>query len=365
MQFNRYVYTAAGPADSAVLSFTPSAEEVLIRSLEAALKRFYGTPRSVARLARRISPYSTSFTLEELDVKLEDGTRLSLMCKNLGIDSLLPEARRVRPPFLYAPLREIQMYERVLDSGEMGTATFYGASCDAESDRYLLFLERVPSAKLCHVGDFAVWTHVARWLGGFHSRLSSRSSALRDDVSLLEYDEKFYHRWLDRASANLDRNNAPTSARRDIAWIRSRYAQVSRELGRLPRTIIHGEFYASNVLVQRLNSNSETSIYCRVCPVDWEMAAFAPGLIDLAALVSGRWTAEQREHMAMAYYEASSTLGEYALGLSRGEFLRALEYCRLHLAVQWVGWSADWSPPDDQARDWLREAVAVARGLEW
>jgi hypothetical protein len=31
--------------------------------------------------------------------------------------------------------------------------------------------------------------------------------------------------------------------------------------------------------------------------------------------------------------------------------------------VQWVGWSPDWSPPDDQARDWLGEAVGVARGL--
>jgi thiamine kinase-like enzyme len=29
----------------------------------------------------------------------------------------------------------------------------------------------------------------------------------------------------------------------------------------------------------------------RVCPVDWEMAAVGPGLIDLAALTAGWWTA--------------------------------------------------------------------------
>jgi hypothetical protein len=364
MQFNRYVYTEAGAAESVVLSFRPSAQEVLVGSLEAALTRFYGSPRSVVRLARRISPYSTSFTLEELDVKLDDGARLSLICKNLGSASLLPEARRVRPDFLYAPLREIQMYERVLDSGEMGTAAFYGASCDAESDRYLLFLERVPSAKLCHVGDFAVWTHVARWLGVFHSRMSTRAAALRDEVPLLEYDQAFYQRWVDRAKGHLEGNNAPLAARRDIAWIGSRYAKVARELARLPRTIIHGEFYASNVLMQRLDGNSEGSTHCRVCPVDWEMAAYAPGLIDLAALVSGRWTADQREAMAREYYHAASVSGD-APRLSWEDLLRALEYCRLHLAVQWVGWSADWSPPDDQARDWLREAVAVARGLGW
>jgi hypothetical protein len=93
------------------------------------------------------------------------------------------------------------------------------------------------------------------------------------------------------------------------------------------------------------------------------MAAYAPGLIDLAALVSGKWTADQRKAMAIAYYEALDR--NDAAELSRDELLRALEYCRLHLAMQWVGWSTDWSPPDDQARDWLHEATEVARGLGW
>jgi hypothetical protein len=363
MHEDRYVQVDAGAGSPVDVSVAPSAQQILVASLEAALTRHYGWPRSVIRLVRRISPYSTSFTLEELDLKLENGTRLSLMCKNLGFDALLPEARRVRPRFLYAPLREIRMYARALNSAEMGTPAFYGASCNVECDRYLLFLERVPSAKLCHTGDFAIWTRVARWLAILHAQLLDRCAALRDEVPLLEYDETFYHRWLNRASANVDRDNAPSAARRDMKWIRGRYARVARALARLPRAIIHGEFYASNVLVQRINSNSEGSIHYRVCPVDWEMAASAPGLVDLAALVSGKWTAEQREVMAMAYYEALDR--NHALLLQRSDFLRALEYCRLHLALQWVGWSAHWTPPDDQARDWLREAVDVARGLEW
>jgi hypothetical protein len=285
------------------------------------------------------------------------------MCKNLGFDALLPEARRVRPRFLYAPLREIRMYERVLNSAEMGTPAFYGASCDVESDRYVLFLERVPSEKLCHTGEFAVWIKVARWLGVFHTWLSHRCHALRDDLPLLEYDQAYYHRWLNRALAIVGRVNSPSSVRRDMEWIRATYTHAARELSHLPRTIIHGEFYASNVLIQSIDPDSEGPAHCRVCPVDWEMAAFAPGLVDLAALVSGQWNVEQRELMAMAYYDAAAR--NHAVLPPHDDFLRALEYCRLHLAVQWVGWSADWSPPDDQARNWLREAVEIARGLEW
>jgi len=44
-------------------------------------------------------------------------------------------------------------------------------------------------------------------------------------------------------------------------------------------------------------------------------------------------------------------------------FFAALELCRLHLAVQWLGWSLDWSAPPQQAWDWLREALRAAERL--
>jgi len=34
-----------------------------------------------------------------------------------------------------------------------------------------------------------------------------------------------------------------------------------------------------------------------------------------------------------------------------------------HLALQWLGWSADWTPPPEHARDWLVEALAAAERL--
>ena len=76
------------------------------------------------------------------------------------------------------------------------------------------------------------------------------------------------------------------------------YDRAIERLIRLPSTLIHGEFYASNILVQ------ETREGCRIRPVDWEMAAVGPGLIDLAALTSGAWAERERTEMAAAYHDA-------------------------------------------------------------
>ena len=45
-------------------------------------------------------------------------------------------------------------------------------------------------------------------------------------------------------------------------------------------------------------------------------------------------------------------------------FLSSLDYCRLHLAVQWLGWSPSWTPPPEHAQDWLNEALDLAEKLE-
>ena len=123
----------------------------------------------------------------------------------------------------------------------------------------------------------------------------------------------------------------------------------------LPATVIHGEFFASNVMVD------ESGGRLRVCPVDWEMAAIGPGRVDLAGLTSGGWTQEEKDAMARAYYDALPA-GSPAKADWQG-FLEDLEYCRLAQAVQWLGWSPLWEPPPEHAQDWLKEAVKTAERL--
>jgi aminoglycoside phosphotransferase (APT) family kinase protein len=147
---------------------------------------------------------------------------------------------------------------------------------------------------------------------------------------------------------------AEPERRERLAPLAERYDQVVARLAELPTTFIHGEFYASNVLIERGGGN------LRVCPIDWENAAVGPGVIDLAALTTGSWSAAEREQIARGYAGQAAELG-HAPGT--GELFETLELARLHLAVQWLGWDPTWTAPVEHRHDWLGEALRIAGTL--
>ena len=75
------------------------------KTLEQCLNRHFGGHRSIAELRRTPSAYRSSFAIEDLEVRFDDGTEINLVFKNLNRDSLAVEARGVKPAFLYDPLR--------------------------------------------------------------------------------------------------------------------------------------------------------------------------------------------------------------------------------------------------------------------
>ena len=140
-----------------------------------------------------------------------------------------------------------------------------------------------------------------------------------------------------------------------IDWISARYDAILQNLLDLPLTFIHGEFYASNVI---LAGSRDT---WRVVPVDWEMAAVGPPLMDVAALTSGKWTEAERKQIASAYWRATPERHKYRNSFDA--FLESIEYCRLHLCIQWLGWAPAWVPPQAHTNDWLGDAVRIAKRL--
>jgi aminoglycoside phosphotransferase (APT) family kinase protein len=181
-----------------------------------------------------------------------------------------------------------------------------------------------------------------------HRQLGERLDRSRD-LRLLDYDSAHYRRWIDRARSFAATPGQPPARRRSIEWLAPRYEAASEELLALPKTIVHGEFYASNVLV------AGDPAAPRVAPVDWEQAASAPGVVDLAALVGGGWGEEDREAIAAAY---RTTAGPFSPSP------RELSLARLFVAVQWLGWAEpSWSPPPGQRQDWLGEALSLAEEM--
>jgi len=325
----------------------PPSDSELREALELVLA---GAGVAAPRLIRRrASEYRTSFPLEELGLTLEDGAELRLAFKRLEWDSLTAEARLAKPEFLHDPRREPAVYATLLAPAALGAPRYYGSLAEPEAERHWLFVEWVEGRELYQVGERELWEAAAAWLGTMHQRFAKQLDR-GHSAHLLDYDPTYYRRWIDRARSFAAVPGQPPAHLHSIELLVPRYEAASEELLALPRTVIHGEFYASNVLVAGDPADP------RVAPVDWELAASAPGVIDLAALVSGGWSDEDREAIATAYRTAAGPFSPSP---------RELDLARLHLAVQWLGWAEpSWTPPPEQRQDWLGEALSLAEGLE-
>jgi aminoglycoside/choline kinase family phosphotransferase len=255
---------------------------------------------------RRPHAYGTSHPLEEVEL---DGERFILK------DSRRPP--KAKPRFLHDPSREVEAYRTILAGSGLGTPQL------AAADEGLLLLEKVEAPALWQIGEIDVWQSVARWAADAHSRLARHV----DMPFLLRYDAAWYAMWLERARALVG----------PLPPVEQVHAIAVERLLAEPATVIHGEFYPSNVLVSGT----------RVCPVDWEMIAAGPGAVDLAALVTG-WDEDTAGVIVAAYGDVPADL---------------MAAARLHLALRWLGWSRGWSPPLEHRRDWRIEALEAAERL--
>jgi phosphotransferase family enzyme len=289
-------------------------------------------------LSRRPYRYATSAPLEELRVRVHDGKELRLILKELARERLIGDARTTKPEFVYEPERELATYRDVLAPAGIGPR-YYGAG-----GTNWFVIEKVPGVELWQVGELEIWEAVAAWLAGFHAGFAERLDVVSAaNPHLIDHSEEWFLAWRDRARTALTRTD--DSRAPELVSALDRYPEMAAALAALPRRFIHGEFYPSNVLVEREP--------LRVCPVDWEMAAIGPAAMDLAALVGG-WGAAERDRLVRAYARAASQAIPDA----------DVDSCRLHFALQWLGWSPEWRPPREHAHDWLGEALSLARSLE-
>jgi thiamine kinase-like enzyme len=322
-------------------------DRTLRHSLERLLSAHFGRERRIIRLERRVSPYSSSFTITELGVQFDAGDCLDLVWKDLSPTAVVAAARGVKPAFLNDPLREIETYEQILAPSHTG-ALYYGSVVEPAADHYSLFLQKVHGSPLSEIGDLGAWHKAARWLAAFHTRWADEAALPYGNEHLLHYDRDHFGTWLTRLeTTSLAR---VSTSRRLLDPVLRAYDGAINRLVRTPASIVHGDFYAPNVLIESSSG--------RVCPIDWELTALGPPFLDLAALMAGRWSEAQKASLARSYYAALS--GKLAGDLPDSTFWADLACCRLHLAVQWLGWAPSWKPPPEHAHDWLREALALS-----
>ena len=274
----------------------------------------------VGALRRLPWAYGSSVPVEELRI----AGRPPLLFKDLT-----PRPRPSRPAFLVDPLREVEAYTTLLHG--LDAPACHGALVD--EDRVWLFLELVDGVPLWQAEGLAPWEATARWLARMHG------APVPQGVHLLRYDGAHLRRWVNRALAM-----SPD----DLRAVRAPALRAVQRLAAWPSAFLHGELYASNVLVQ------DTAAGPRVRPVDWETAGVGPGLLDLAALTAGGWAPDRRARVVAAYRDALPTAA------AGSEFDAALDAARLLVALQWLGWSHDWTPPPEHRHDWAADARELA-----
>lgn len=324
---------------------SPAKTADLVRVLVAALDD------RIDVLDRRPFPYRSTFPLEELEIRTGGGVRKSLVFKDLSRGGQADPAWRVKASFLHDPLREIEVYRDVLAPSELTSPVCVAIEIDPDQGRYWLFLERVDGEILWQIGDPEAWRSSARWLAGLHASFAGHTDALPQ--RLLVHDREYHQRWIDRARRFAGWPAAVNGTHRSFDWLAGRCQEALDWLVDQPVTFLHGEYYPSNIVIER---DGDALL---VCPVDWEMAAVGPGLLDLAALCSGTWGELERAALASAYREALPAEVRPPTGALRA----GLDRCRLLLAVQWLGWSDDWTPPAEHAHDWLATALELAEGV--
>ena len=285
--------------------------------------------RPVTLLSRRPWPYVSSVPIEELNV----AGHPSILFKELT-----PVGGRSRPAFMIDPLREVEAYTRLLDG--LDAPRCYGAV--VKDHRIWLFLEVVDGVPLWQAHGTEAWEQAARWLARLHSAPPPRGE------HLVHYNGAFFERWVDRADV-ITPGGLP-------AGVRAAALEAVRRLESWPVSFVHGEFYASNVLVAPRRSSAPASMLGpRIRPVDWETAGVGPAVLDLAALTAGDWEADSRNRIIGAYLAA--------LRAVRDDFDPALDAARLLIALQWLGWSPGWSAPTEHRHDWAGDVRELVRRI--
>jgi aminoglycoside phosphotransferase (APT) family kinase protein len=317
-----------------VIERAPVADADLRPDLERALGA------RLATLCRRPLAYASSYEIEALDALAPDGRGRRFVLKRVGEAGLIPAATGAKPEPVLDRRREIDAYRHLLEPRRLGAPRLHGFRLGPDPDSFWMLLEWIDGKPLHEMEDWSAWERTARWLARLHLAPLPRSLP----ASLLRLDGRWFGTWLERA-----RRLAPAGA---LDRIIASHDRVVRRLLTWPAGVVHGELFPSNVLVERRTG--------RVRVVDWEMAAVGPGLLDLAALVTGGWTARERDALLGAYHDERSRDGRRE---SLPDLVDVLEHARLALALQRLGWSDSWSPPAYHAHDWLAEALRAAEGL--
>ncbi len=294
--------------------------------------------------------YATSHPLFEVVATPVDAPARHLVAKVLGRGCLTDDARVAKPMASYDPDREPNVLAHVLTGAGLGTPDLVGSTRLADGTVVVQVADRLAGVPLTEVGSLVTWCAAAGWLGRLHARYAGRRA--RSTSLLLAYDAD---RLRTAARPGIDRlTQVGAIGRARLAAVHDR---AVRSLLTLPATLVHGDCFPANVIVDTAAQPT------RVGAVDWETAGRGPGVLDLAALVSGHWAPSERAAMVDAY-DAGLGAGSVRAAPT-GVALHAMaDQAALQVALTWAGADPAWRPPIERDFDWVSAVGETVDRLE-
>lgn len=234
-------------------------------ALETGLTLRWGRPVLIVDLKRQTLETRSTHPIDRLTVRLDSGERLRVIFKRLR-----------RGHTAKGNPREVLIYRRLLQRWRFGAPTLYASVYDDVRGDYWLFLEDLGEWTL-NEGDRDEWLAAVRWLAQMHGKWWGRAAELRALGCLHEHGDRYYWRVARTARRHLVRADH-RQAIRSFDRLMARFESVVDHLIRQPRTLVHGDVFPHNILLQPGP---------RIRPIDWEAAAVGLGAWDLTRLLDG------------------------------------------------------------------------------
>ena len=290
--------------------------------LSRALNEYGFAVGNVTVLDRRPNIFASSYPSEIVTCRMPDGRTIQLFCK------YEPDGENRTSPHRGDIGYESEVYRNVLLPLGLSSPGFYGLHKDEKTGAKWLFLEYLDQAARLHKfgltlsENSAAVIQAAHWIGQFHVAAGTYLQTI-SRTSLIVFDEEYYLGWARRTLLYA----APLLRR--FGWLPSlceRYNQMAALLPAKTQTVVHGEYYPKNILLQG----------GVIRPVDWQSAAIAAGEIDLASLTDG-WPQNIVRECELEYQR--TRWPEYV----PGDFHQILRLAHLYQQFLWLGHRPEWT----------------------
>ena len=248
-----------------------SGDQALREVLETGLSVRLGRSATIKDLRREPFGGATSYASEVLTVQLAGDGAHRVFVKDFRYSKLPKDepAARCR--------RELGVYRDLLSKADLGTAEFYGTVETGGNGRHRLLLEFVDGMEL-RSSKFLEWVRAAGWLARLHGSFASEAERLAACDFLVRHDADFFTSRAQSALQVVSASSEAMGAR--LGPLLAGYGRVVEAMVSQPRTLVHGSYRPSNILVGPGSTR-------RTVPVDWELAAVGAPLYDLAFLCDG------------------------------------------------------------------------------